>query len=76
MQTQKTENQSMHIGKPIKVVYKNWKGEVAERTIIPKQIFYGSTEWHQQEQWLLEVFDVDRNATRVYALCDIKEWHF
>ena len=63
-------------GHPIKVRYKNWKGETAVRTIVPREIFFGSSEWHKEPQWLLKVFDVEKNAERTYALRDIQEWIF
>lgn len=59
---------------PIKMRYKNWRGEVAVRTVIPQRIYWGSTEWHPQEQWLLEVLEVDKHVTRVFAVADIQEW--
>lgn len=62
------------IGEPIKVLYKNWKGEEKIRTIIPKDIYFGSTNYHKQEQWLIKVFDVEKQVERTYALKDIKEW--
>jgi len=64
----------LDIKKTIQVRYKNWQGETAIRTIIPMGIEWGSTEWHAKEQWLLNVWDVDRNAHRQYALCDIVEF--
>ncbi len=54
--------------------YTNWKGVTALRRIIPKKIFFGSTEWHKEEQWLLEALDVDKNADRSFAIKDIKSW--
>lgn len=60
---------------PITVKYKNWRGQVAVRTIIPQKIYFGSTEYHMEEQWLLEVWDCDRDAMRVYALKDITQWY-
>ena len=59
---------------PIKVLYTNWRGETAVREIVPMKVYFGSTEYHQEEQWLLEVWDLERNASRVYALRDIKQW--
>src|ERR1700733_867278 len=59
---------------PIKVKYTNYRGETAVRTIIPLKLYVGSTEYHPGEQWLLEVWDVERDALRVYALKDISEW--
>jgi hypothetical protein len=58
----------------IKVIYKNWKKEVGLRMIIPLSIFYGTNEYHKDEQWLLKVWDLDKNDYRTYALGDIQEW--
>lgn len=58
----------------VKVVYTNWRGETAERSIIPVSVAWGKTEWHPEEQWLLKVWDIERQAYRDYALKDIKEW--
>lgn len=57
---------------PIKVIYTNYRGETAVRTIIPLRFFFGSTEYHTEEQWLLELWDVEKDALRVYALKDIQ----
>ncbi len=58
----------------VEVIYTNWKGVISVRHIIPKKIFFGSTEWHKEEQWLLNAFDVDKQADRAFALKDIKSW--
>ena len=63
-----------HQQNPIKVLYCNWRGETTVRKIIPIKIYVGSTEYHSQEQWLLEVWDCERNALRTYALKDIQQW--
>jgi len=64
----------MEENKIVVINYTNWKGVTAFRRIIPKKIFFGSTEWHKEEQWLLEAFDVDKNADRSFAVKDIKSW--
>ena len=56
----------------IKVTYKNWRGKEGIRRILPIRIFYGSTEWHPEEQWLIEVYDLDKKAKRDYALRDLR----
>ena len=58
----------------VKILYRNYKGEVAYRTIIPKSIDFTSTDWHPEEQWILTAFDVDKNAEKGFAVVDIKEW--
>ena len=58
----------------IKVVYKNWEEEEGLRTIIPLSIFYGSNDFHKEEQWLMKVWDLDKKDYRIYSLRDILEW--
>jgi len=60
---------------PIKVLYTNYRGETAVRTIVPINFYFGKTEYHPEEQWLIRLWDVDRNAERIYALKEITEWH-
>jgi len=60
--------------KPLKVKYKNWKGEVGIRTIIPLKVLYGHTDFHKTDQWLMEVWDIDKDAPRTYAMLDIVEF--
>jgi len=58
---------------PMKVRYTNWRGETAIRTIVPLEVYFGKTEYHPEEQWLLKVWDVERSAERIYAFKEIKE---
>ena len=58
----------------LKFSYKNWKGKISDREIYPIFIYYGNTEYHKGNQWLLEAFDIDKNAKRIFALKDILEW--
>jgi len=60
--------------KAVRIVYTNYRGETAERRIIPKELIFGSTEYHPEEQWLLVAFDLDKNAERTFAFKDIKVW--
>lgn len=64
----------MEENKKVKILYTNWKGETRYRNIIPKSIEFKSTEWHKEEQWILNALDVDKNAQRAFAIKDIKEW--
>ncbi len=60
--------------KKVKIVYTNYKNETATRTIIPKEIKYGKTEYHLEEQWLLVAWDFEKQAERTFAMKDVKEW--
>jgi hypothetical protein len=61
-------------GSVVIIRYTNHRGETANRRIVPIGIRFGSTEWHPEQQWLLEAFDLDRDATRSFAMRDILEW--
>lgn len=65
---------SAMMGNPIKVRYTNYRGETAVRTIVPINFYFGSTEYHKEEQWLVKLWDVERAAERIYALKEITEW--
>lgn len=63
--------------KPEKIVkfkYKNYRGEVAWRSVEPIEIRFGSTDWHPEPQWLLRALDVEKNAEREFAIKDIEVW--
>lgn len=58
----------------VRIVYTNWRGETAPRTIIPRDLTFGATSWHPEPQWLLDAWDVGKGAERTFALRDIREW--
>jgi predicted DNA-binding transcriptional regulator YafY len=60
--------------KAVKILYTNYRGETSRRVILPEKIWFGSTEWHPEAQWLLDAHDVEKYAIRNFAMKDIKEW--
>jgi predicted DNA-binding transcriptional regulator YafY len=60
--------------KRVKFTYTNWQGETATRHVIPLRIWFGTTPWHPEPQWLLEAFDTVKMARRDFAVRDIKDW--
>lgn len=58
------------IGEPARITYTNYRGETAERTITPKRVWYGISDWHPEPQWFVTAFDHDKNADRDFALID------
>jgi predicted DNA-binding transcriptional regulator YafY len=58
----------------IEIVYTNHRGETATRTILPILLWFGTSEWHSEEQWFLDAFDYGKNAQRTFAVRDIKAW--
>ena len=56
---------------PLRFIYRNWRGDVAERAVRPLRIWFGSTEWHPKPQWLLRAIDLDKGAERDFAIGEI-----
>jgi predicted DNA-binding transcriptional regulator YafY len=61
-------------GGRVMIDYTNHRGERATRTITPRGINWGSTEWHPEPQWLLLAWDHGKNAFRDFAIKDIHDW--
>ncbi len=60
--------------KIVRILYQNYRGEVAVRRIFPKEISFGATQWHSEEQWLLLAYDLDKAQDRTFAIKDIRAW--
>ena len=58
----------------VKILYKNYRGDTAVRMIHPRRVWFGSTDWHPEEQWLLDALDVEKGAMRTFAMKDIHHW--
>ncbi len=54
--------------------YTNHRYETAQRRVRPIRIWFSSTAWHPDAQWLLEAFDLDKQATREFAVSGISSW--
>jgi len=61
---------------PFSAWYRNHRGEIQWRIIVPLEIWYGSTEWHKSEQWFLKAFDPQKNEFRDFALSDFLGDHW
>ena len=54
-------------------IYTNWRGETAPRRVGAMSVWFGSTEWHPEPQWLMHGIDLDKMETRDFALKDMRE---
>jgi hypothetical protein len=62
--------------KPLRILYSNYKGVTAWRSIIPGQIRFAVTEHHPEAQWIMDAHDVEKDAARSFAMRDIQQWDF
>ena len=58
----------------VRILYTNYKGETGLRAITPVRIFFGSTDWHKEPQWLLDALDLDKGENRTFAMKDVRAW--
>lgn len=64
----------MHEHQRVTILYTNHKGETSDRVISPLEIFYGSTEWYPEPQWLLHAYCFVRGDFRDFAMVNVREW--
>ena len=69
-----TEQLALDKDTVVRILYTNYRGETAIRQIVPQRVWYGSTEWHPETQWLLDAVDLEKNAVRAFALKDVRAW--
>ena len=55
---------------PVTLTYTNWQGKTAQRNITPVRVWFGSTPWHPEPQWLLTAVDAEKGLERDFALKD------
>jgi predicted DNA-binding transcriptional regulator YafY len=56
--------------------YRNYKGEVGVRTILPVDITLKHSEYHSEgneKVWILEAYDLEKQAMRDFAFNDFLE---
>ncbi len=58
----------------VSILYTNYRGETSIRKIVPKRIWFGKTEWHPAKQWILDAFDLEKEAKRGFAMKNVKSW--
>lgn len=61
--------------KPLHFTYRNYKGIISDRKVIPSSIYFGSTEYHKESQWLMSAFDLDKIKDRVFAVGNILKFN-
>lgn len=61
---------------PIRILYSNHRGEVVWREILPVQVYWGATDFYPEECWLLEAFDLMKNARRTFRMANVLRWDY
>lgn len=58
-------------GDQLEFDYVNWKGVKAKRRIKSGKLYYGSTKYHIEPQWILRAFDTRKLEFRDFAMKDM-----
>lgn len=57
--------------------YTNWRGERRERLVEPllaEPMVWGKSEWHPEDQWLLQAMDMKDGVVKQWAMSGIHSW--
>jgi predicted DNA-binding transcriptional regulator YafY len=74
MQPSEPGDESLDRVERVSIFYVNYKGERDTRLINPISLYFGSTDYHPEKQWILHAWDYDRRDFREFAMKDIKQW--
>lgn len=76
------EGSDKELDNPIEITYKNWKGVISNRIVVPITLWYGESDFHKGNQWFLKAYDINKLDNRDFAIKDILEnieheedWH-
>lgn len=62
---------NVYEGMYVEFDYVNWQGIESKRAVYIKGFYYGSTEYHKENQFLMRGFDLHKSADRVFAMNDM-----
>lgn len=57
----------------LRFTYVNYRGETSRRRVKPTSIWFGSTQWHKEEQWLMRATDLEKDEVRDFAMRDMRD---
>lgn len=53
--------------------YKNYNDVISKRTVYPKRVWFGTTPYHVEPQWIMDAYDLDKKADRSFAMRDMTD---
>lgn len=72
---EKTASARVDPAEHVWIDYTNWRGERSTRAVLPLRFFYGTSEFHRPNpEWLMDAFDIDKQALRTFSMCNIHSW--
>jgi hypothetical protein len=62
-------------GSTVTMLYTNWRGETAVRTVVIERHWYGNTDWHPEPQEMFTAYEQSTGKTRDFAVAGVKDWN-
>ena len=63
----------IHGSHEVTFVYRNWRGEPAACRVGAMSVWFGSTKWHPEPQWLMRAIDLEKMETRDFSMKDMTD---
>lgn len=63
--------QQVNLLSDIQFDYVNYKGIKGKRDVKVWNIYFGSTDFHTESQWLMKAWDYDKQDIRIFAMKDM-----
>lgn len=58
----------LHPGAHLTCDYRNWHGDDRRRHIMVRNIYWGTTDFYREPQWLVACVDLEKQESRIFAL--------
>jgi predicted DNA-binding transcriptional regulator YafY len=58
----------------VEIGYINHRSVRSFRRVEPLRLWFGSVKWHPGPQWIMEAFDLEKQANRSFAMNGIFSW--
>ena len=62
---------SFATGRVMQWTYVNWRGQKRVRRVLPHHLWFGSTEYHPEKQWLIQCTDLQDGKQKDFAVSGI-----
>lgn len=59
----------------LRFLYRNYKGKYSDRIVTEPQIWFGHTEWHPEDCYLMHAFDIEKGEYRDFKVQDIVRFY-
>lgn len=63
------------VGTQVRIRYRNWRREIADRTLVISGYWHGSTDWHPEPQEMFTAYEPATGKLRDFAIAGVLNWN-